>query len=134
MTEPVIQAQNLVKRFNGVTAVDDVSFSVRDGSTTALLGGNGAGKTTTLSMLVGLLLPDSGSLRVLGEDMLLHRHRVLPRLNYTSPYVDLPHRLTVRENLRVFSGLYRVADKARRLEELTEELNLKPIIDTPCGG
>src|SRR5690606_1239433 len=102
---PVIEVRDLVKRFDGVTAVDAVSSGVSAGSTVALLGGNGAGKTTTISMLLGLLLPSSGSVRVLGEDMLRHRYRVLPRMNFSSPYVDLPHRLTVRQNLTVYAHL-----------------------------
>ena len=102
----VIAVQTLTKRFREVAAVDAVSFDVRGGQITGLLGGNGAGKTTTISMLLGLLQPSSGEIRVLGEDMLRHRYRVLPRLNFSSPYVDLPHRLTVRENLSVFARLY----------------------------
>ncbi len=76
-----------------------ISFAVRRGTTTALLGGNGAGKTTTLSMLMGVLTPTAGSVTVLGEEMPRYRDRVLPRINFTSPYVDLPKRLSVRENL-----------------------------------
>src|SRR5436305_3831702 len=101
-----IVVRDLVKRYDSVLAVDGVSFTVRRGTTTALLGGNGAGKTTTLSILLGVLLPTSGSIRILGEDIRKHRHRVLPRMNFTSPYVDLPKRLSVRENLTVYAKLY----------------------------
>ncbi len=82
-----------------VEAVKGISFAVRRGTTTALLGGNGAGKTTTLSMLLGVLTPTAGRITVLGGEMPQQRHRVLPRMNFTSPYVDLPKRLTVGENL-----------------------------------
>src|SRR3954463_7647821 len=95
----------LPKTYGKVTAVDGISFEVRRGTTTALLGGNGAGKTTTLSMLLGVLTPTSGAITVLGVDMLTSRYQVLQRMNFTSPYVDLPKRLTVRENLLVFADL-----------------------------
>lgn len=119
-----IEVDALTKQFGDVTAVAGVSFAVAMGSTCALLGGNGAGKTTTLSMLLGVLLPSSGSIRVLGEDMLAHRYRVLPRMNFTSPYVDLPKKLTVEENLMVFAGLYGVRQARRRIASLVEELEL----------
>src|SRR4029077_8581591 len=90
MSEPLILVENLVKRYGSTLAVDGISFTVERGVTTALLGGNGAGKTTTLSILLGLLLPTSGAVRILGEDLLRHRYRVLPRMNFSSPYVDLP--------------------------------------------
>src|SRR3546814_14480320 len=92
-----IEVDRLTKRFNGTTAVDSLSFTVRRGTTTALLGGNGAGKTTTLSILLGLLLPDEGAVRVLGTDMLTARHRVLPRMNFSCPYVDQIGRASGRE-------------------------------------
>ncbi|KIL99180.1 hypothetical protein CCC_03398 [Paramagnetospirillum magnetotacticum MS-1] len=128
-----IEVQSLFKSFGPVKAVDGISFAIAAGSTTALLGGNGAGKTTTLSMLLGLLLPTSGSITVLGEDMVRHRYRVLPRMNFSSPYVDLPHRLTVRQNLKVYGGLYGVKHLADRIGELTEELDLGDFIDRPAG-
>jgi ABC-2 type transport system ATP-binding protein len=128
-----IRVQSLFKSFGPVKAVDGISFSVAAGSTTALLGGNGAGKTTTLSMLLGLLLPSSGSITVLGEDMVRHRYRVLPRMNFSSPYVDLPHRLTVRQNLKVYGGLYGVAHLNDRIAELCLELDLGDFIDRPAG-
>src|SRR5579862_8683400 len=109
MPEPVIQVDQLVKRYGRTLAVDGVGFTVERGRTAALLGGNGAGKTTTLSILLGLLLPTSGTVHVFGEDVLRHRYRVLPRINFSSPYVDLPHRLTVRQNLAIFARLYGIA-------------------------
>ena len=84
-------------------------------------------------MLLGLLLPTSGSIRVFGEDMLLHRYRVLGRMNFSSPYVDLPHRLTVRQNLRIYGGLYAVPRIAERIDELAVQLDLKAFLDRPAG-
>ena len=112
MTDAAIVVRDLRKRYAKVEAVRGVSFDVRAGTTTALLGGNGAGKTTILSMLLGVLRRRPGSIHVLGCDMLRDRYRMLPRMNFTSPYVDLPKRLTVRENLRVFADLYGV-ERAR---------------------
>jgi ABC-2 type transport system ATP-binding protein len=131
---PDIQVEHLRKEFGDVVAVADVSFAVARGSTTALLGGNGAGKTTTLTLLVGLLLPTSGRITVLGQDMLRHRDRVLPRLNYSSPYVDLPHRLTVRDNLTVFGHLYGLKDLRARIERLAEELSFARFLKRPFGN
>lgn len=133
MTSPALQVDSLTKIFAGPPAVDAISFTVVRGSTAALLGGNGAGKTTTLSMLLGLLLPSAGSIRVLGEDMVRHRFRVLPRLNFSSPYVDLPHRLTVRENLTVYGHLYGIARVGGRVRELAAELDLGDFLDRPSG-
>lgn len=130
---PVILVDRVSKRFGEVLAVDDVSFEIAAGSTTALLGGNGAGKTTTLAMLLGLLLPTRGRLSIFGEDMLKRRHRVLPRMNFSSPYVDLPRRLTVAENLRVYALLYGVRDIASRIRRLAAELDLEPLLRRPYG-
>jgi ABC-2 type transport system ATP-binding protein len=128
-----IVVRELCKRYARVEALRSVSFDVRAGTTTALLGGNGAGKTTTLSMLLGVLLPTSGSIRVLGCDMLRDRYRVLPRMNFTSPYVDLPKRLTVRENLRVFADLYGVANPRLRIDELSMQFDLGVLLKRPYG-
>src|SRR3990172_9560389 len=105
MSLPVVSVSRISKHFDKVIAVDDVSFDVALRSTTALLGGNGDGKTTTLSMLLGLLLPTSGQISIFGVDVQRQRYRVLPRMNFSSPYVDLPRRLTVRENLTVYAHL-----------------------------
>lgn len=130
---PAIQVTDLRKCFGPVTAVDGISFTVASGSVTALLGGNGAGKTTTISMLLGLLLPTSGTVRVLGEDMVAHRYRVLPRVNFSSPYVELPLRLTVAENLTVYGHLYGIPDVKGRIRALAEELELTAYLDRPSG-
>ena len=105
MPQAAISVDNLVKHYPTTVAVDGISFAVARGVTAALLGGNGAGKTTTLSILLGLLLPTAGRVCVLGEDILRHRYRVLPRMNFSSPFVDLPHRLTVRQNLSIYARL-----------------------------
>lgn len=131
---PAIAVAGLAKHYGAVRAVDDVSFAIDRGGVTALLGGNGAGKTTTMSMLLGLLLPTAGSIRVLGEDMIRHRYRVLPRLNFSSPYVDLPHRLTVEENLRIYAGLYGVRNPRQRLLALSADLGLTDLLRRSAGS
>ena len=130
----VIEVRALRKSYRRVDAVKGIDFDVRRGTTTALLGGNGAGKTTTLSMLLGVLTPTAGTIRILGEDVLRHRYRVLPRINFTSPYVDLPKRLTVGENLRVYARLYGVPAPRARVEELAEELDLADLLDRLYGN
>ncbi|HZH28754.1 MAG TPA: ABC transporter ATP-binding protein [Azospirillaceae bacterium] len=133
MPEPAIKVENLTKRFGDVTAVDGISFEVPQGGITALLGGNGAGKTTTISMLLGLLTPTAGRVVVLGRDMARERHRALPLMNFSSPYVDLPHRLTVRENLMVYGHLYGLDGLKDRIARLTAELELTGFLDRPAG-
>ena len=110
---PAIAVERLVKRYKATTAVDDISFRLAPGSITGLLGGNGAGKTTTIAMIMGLVTPTAGTVSVLGADMPRERYRVLHRMNFESPYVDMPMRLTVRQNLAVFAQLYAVPDIAR---------------------
>ena len=133
MPDPVILVENLVKRYGKTIAVNGVSFAVERGVTTALLGGNGAGKTTTLSILLGVLLPTSGTVRVFGEDVLRHRYRVLPRMNFSSPYVDLPHRLTVRQNLMIYARLYGVPRRDERVGRLARDLQIEPMLERPAG-
>ncbi len=133
MPEPVILVDHLVKRYGTTVAVDGIGFTVERGVTAALLGGNGAGKTTTLSILLGLLLPSSGTVHVFGEDVLHHRYRVLPRMNFSSPYVDLPHRLTVRQNLSIYARLYGLQRRTERIEQLARDLQIEPFLDRPAG-
>jgi ABC-2 type transport system ATP-binding protein len=130
---PAIEVRGLTRRFGDVLAVDSIDFTVAPGQVTALLGGNGAGKTTTLSILLGLLLPTAGSVRVLGQDIVRHRYRALPRMNFTSPYLDLPHRLTVRENLAIYGHLYGLGAVNARVNELARDLQLDAFIDREAG-
>ena len=133
MPAPAIYVEDLVKRYPAAVAVDGISFTVARGTTTALLGGNGAGKTTTLSILLGLLLPTAGRVQVLGEDILRHRYRVLSRMNFSSPFVDLPHRLTVRQNLLVYARLYALSRRRERIERLASDLQIAAFLDRPAG-
>ncbi len=128
-----IQVDGLTKRYGALTAVDGLSFAVGRGETLGLLGGNGAGKTTTIAMLLGLLIPTSGSITVLGRDMARDRFAALARMNFSSPYVALPARLSVAENLRVYGHLYSVPKLERRIAELAEELELTPFLQRPAG-
>ena len=130
---PAIEVTDLCKSFGGVPAVNGVSFCVDMGQTVALLGGNGAGKTTTISMLLGLLSSTRGEVRVLGARMPDERHKVLGAMNFSSPYVDLPKRLKVWENLTVYAHLYGVRDVKGRIEELAEDLELTKFIRRPFG-
>ncbi len=132
-SSPAIEVENLSKIFKSATAVDRISFKISQGSITGLLGGNGAGKTTTIGMIMGLILPSSGSVRVLGHDMKRDRHRVLARMNFESPYVDMPHRLTVRQNLRVFAALYGLSQIDARIAALAASLALEEVLDRPAG-
>ena len=133
MVEAAVIVENLVKRYGSTVAVDGISFAVARGVTAALLGGNGAGKTTTLSILLGLLLPTAGRVQVFGEDIRRHRYRVLPRMNFSSPFVDLPHRLTVRQNLSIYARLYGLPRRDERIESLADDLQILEFLDRPAG-
>ncbi|MGE0060597.1 MAG: ABC transporter ATP-binding protein [Xanthobacteraceae bacterium] len=128
-----IAVERLRKVYNGVVAVDDITFALSPGSITGLLGGNGAGKTTTIAMIMGLVTPTSGAVNVLGAAMPRERYRVLHRMNFESPYVDMPMRLTVRQNLTVFAELYGVDDVPARIAALAADLDLTEFIDRPNG-
>lgn len=131
--EPAIALENLCKKYGAHWAVDEVNFVVPKGWTVGLLGGNGAGKTTTIAMIMGLVIPTAGRAMVLGCDMARERHKALGRMNFESPYVALPARLTVRENLTVFGRLYGVADVKARIEELVEDFDLGDIMERATG-
>jgi ABC-2 type transport system ATP-binding protein len=128
-----IEVHNLTKRYGETLAVDAIDFAVPAGATVGLLGGNGAGKTTTIAMLLGLLIPSAGTIQVLGHDMAGDRFAALARMNFSSPYVSLPQRLSVAENLRVYGHLYNVGRLERRIAELASELNLGDLLERPTG-
>jgi ABC-2 type transport system ATP-binding protein len=133
IVEPVIAVDQLVKVYKTTRAVDGISFGLEGGSITGLLGGNGAGKTTTIAMIMGLVMPTSGTVRVLGAEMPRQRYHVLHKMNFESPYVDMPHRLTVRQNLKVFGRLYAVEDLDARIAALARSLDLTEFLDRPTG-
>jgi ABC-2 type transport system ATP-binding protein len=125
--------RDLTKTYGTITAVDHISFTLSQGTTVALLGGNGAGKTTTIAMLLGLVVPSSGEVRVFGADVSRNRSAVAYRMNFQSPYVDLPARLTVKQNLTVYAGLYGIANAADRIAYIAEDLQIEPLLDRPTG-
>lgn len=126
---PVLEIRSLVKRFGSFTAVDGLSLDVRPGEILGLLGVNGAGKTTAMSMVLGLITPDAGSIRVFGMDMPARRTEILRRANFCSAYTALPSNLYVWQNLDVFAGLYGVKDKKRRIARLLDLFEI-----TELGG
>jgi ABC-2 type transport system ATP-binding protein len=128
-----IDVAHLVKVYKQTRAVDDISFSIARGSITGLLGGNGAGKTTTIAMIMGLVLPSSGHIEVLGHQMPDESTKVLGRMNFESPYVDMPARLTVRQNLTIFGRLYSVRNLPARIEQLVADLDLGEFLDRANG-
>jgi ABC-2 type transport system ATP-binding protein len=128
-----VAVRGLTKRYGNVTAVDHISFTIEAGTTVALLGGNGAGKTTTIAMLLGLIMPTAGEVRVFGADMSRNRYDIAQRLNFQSPYVDLPARLTVKQNLTVYAGLYGIANAAERIACVAEHLQIETLLDRPTG-
>jgi len=134
MVQPAIEASALVKRYGAVRAVDGIDFAVAAGDMVGLLGGNGAGKTTTIAMLLGLILPTDGVARVLGVDMARDRYRALPRMNFSSPYVELPHRLTVRQNLKVYGRLYGLKDLRDRIETVAADLEIGHLLERQAGN
>jgi ABC-2 type transport system ATP-binding protein len=128
-----VEVRGLTKVYGAVTAVDRVSFTLAAGRVTALLGGNGAGKTTTIAMMMGLVVPTAGAALVFGHDMAKARHRVLHRMNFESPYAEIPMRLTVRQNLDVFGRIYGVPRLAQRIEETAAELRIGDLLGRPYG-
>jgi ABC-2 type transport system ATP-binding protein len=130
----VVEVDGLTKVFDGTVAVDHISFRVGRGELVGFLGPNGAGKTTTIAMLLGLIEPTAGSVRVLGLPMPARREEILARVNFSSPYVALPYDLTIRENLTVFAHLYGVPDPPERIRRLAEVFGVAPLLDRRTGA
>ena len=134
MPEKIIQATGLRKEFGTTTAVHELSLDVTRGSVCALLGGNGAGKTTTMAILLGLVRPTAGEVFMFGERFDRRQPSTLARMNFSSPYFDLPSRLTVFQNLNVYTRLYAVPDAEARLDELARELDLAGLMQRRYGS
>ena len=125
---PIIEVKNLVKKFNGITAVDGLSFGVEEGTITGLLGPNGAGKTTTIQMLLDLITPTSGEIKIFGLDMKHDREEILNKINFSSPYVTLPGNLKVWENLYTFARLYGVKNIKSKINELADFFGIREFL------
>ncbi|MFA6389818.1 MAG: ABC transporter ATP-binding protein, partial [Patescibacteria group bacterium] len=121
----VLEVKNLTKKFGRFTAVDDISFSLKEGEILGLLGANGAGKTTTIQMLLGVLNPTGGQVMYFGKDLGKHREEILEEVNFSSTYTNMPWELTVRENLAWASYLYKIKDRKKRIEEMIDIFRLR---------
>lgn len=129
----MIKIQNLSKHYANTIAVNNLSCEFETGKTTALLGGNGAGKTTTIFMMLGILRPTAGHIEIDSIDMQNDRYKALPFINFQSPYVELPHSLTVYENLYVNANLYSIKNTQNRINELLHDLDLEPFRNRASG-
>ncbi|HTR62674.1 MAG TPA: ABC transporter ATP-binding protein [Candidatus Binataceae bacterium] len=129
----LVQVENLTKVFNDFTAVNGVSFGIERGEIVGLLGPNGAGKTTTIQMILGLITPTGGNIRIFGESMATNRAEILQRMNFTSPYVSFPFRMTVQENLNVFARLYGIRDARERIAAMLERFDVARLRDKPIA-
>lgn len=127
MASPIVEVRGLTKRFGEFTAVNGISFAIQPGEILGLLGPNGAGKTTTIQMLLGLITPTAGSIRMFGLDLATHREDILQRVNFSSTYISMPYSLTVEENLRVVGRLYGITHIDRRLDEVVKQLEMEEI-------
>ncbi len=134
----VLSVRDLAKKFGTFAAVDGVSFDIQEGEIFGLLGANGAGKTTIIHILLDLIAPTSGEITVFDKSMRTHRQDILQQMNYASPYVAMPYRLTIFENLMIIAGLYGVPDRKKRIDEVLElfeitNLKHKPISRLSSG-
>lgn len=134
MEEFVLEVKNLSKEFDKTLAVDNVSFEMRKGEIVGLLGPNGAGKTTTIMMLLGITKPTGGQIKMFGLDFLPNRKKILNMVNFSSAYTSLPDRLSVYENLYVFSNLYNVAEPRRKIEKILSDFELNELKNELTGS
>ena len=129
----VLSVARLCKRYGEFSAVDDVSFRVRANEIVGLLGPNGAGKTTTINMILGVLEPSSGTIRIDGLELAHRRGKAMEQTNFAAVYAPLPGNLTVYQNLKIFGMLYGVTHLSGRIDELLEKFDLQRFRDTKCG-
>ena len=128
-----IEVKNLKKQFNTIEAVKGINFQINQSETLALLGPNGCGKTTTIGMLLGLITPTSGNIFINEQELNYKNHQFLSIMNFASPYVELPKKLTVLENLKVYGRMYLIKNLKDKIDQLVEDLNLKPFLKKRTG-
>ena len=129
-----LEVKNLEKKFKNFTAVNNLNFCIDEGKTLGVLGPNGCGKTTTIGMLLGLIKPSSGKILINEENFEnLNREKILSKFNFASPYVELPKKLTVKENLEIYGRLYGVKDLKKRIQEISSDLNLGFFLNKKTG-
>ena len=133
MSENIIEVKNLNKIYDKIIAVKDLTFEINKGKIIGLLGPNGCGKTTTIAMILGLLKPTSGEVIIKGKNIEKERINLLEKMNFISPYVELPKKLTVEENLKVYAGLYGVKNVNEKISELVNELRLNKFLKKKTG-
>jgi len=119
-----IEVKNLAKQFKNTLAVNNISFKINKGTIIGLLGPNGCGKSTTIGMMLGLIKPTSGTVVINGQNIENNRTSLLEKMNFISPYIELPKKLTVEENLKVYGRLYGVKNLEDKISEIMEKLNL----------
>jgi len=129
-----IEIKNLTKKFQNTIAVNNINFSIEKNKTLGLLGPNGCGKTTSIGMMLGLIKPTSGQIIIDDKNLeTLKRNDILARINFASPYIELPKKLTVRQNLEVYGRLYGIKNRKERIEEISEDLNIKDFFGRKTG-
>ena len=133
MNENIIEVKKLNKIYDKTIAVKDLSFVINKGKIIGLLGPNGCGKTTTIAMILGLVKPTSGEVIIKGKNLEKERINLLEKMNFISPYVELPKKLTVEENLKVYAGLYGVKNVNKKISELVNELRLNKFLKKKTG-
>ena len=133
MSENIIEVKNLNKIYDKIIAVKDLTFEINKGKIIGLLGPNGCGKTTTIAMILGLLKPTSGEVIIKGKNIEKERINLLEKMNFISPYVELPKKLTVEENLKVYADLYGVTNTNEKIYELVNELRLNEFLKKKTG-
>ena len=129
-----LEVKNLVKKFNNTYAVKDISFKVSSNETIGLLGPNGCGKTTSIGMMLSLIKPTSGNIYIDDKEInKIDKYQLLNKMNFASPYIELPKKLSVKQNLEIYARLYGIEDFNSRIMEISEELNLNKFLDKKTG-
>ena len=131
--KPIVEVKNLRKNYGEKEAVKSISFKINENEILGLLGPNGSGKTTTIGMMLGLLKPTSGDILIEGEKIEENRIEILKKINFISPYIELPKKLTVKQNLIVFGKLYKIKKLEERIDYLTSKLRLEDILNRITG-